>query len=122
MRYCRLLSIVLVALLAPSVWADDASSATPSESQVVKDTAVRQAQIRAEVERAQVQLSSIIDEFGRNGMGDAPDVKVLESVRDSVVKLSDEQMAQVLEVLDRAGRADPGDAARSDLTIAYGSQ
>src|SRR3954454_1354165 len=55
-------------------------------------------------------------------MGDAPDVKVLESVRDSVVKLSDEQMAQVLEVLDRAGRADPGDAARSDLTIAYGSQ
>jgi hypothetical protein len=85
-------------------------------------SSARQTRIRAETEKATADLSRIIDEFDRNGLGDEQDAKMLRAVRDTLTRLTDSQMEQVLALLDQARNARSDDAAKTHSASAFAEQ
>jgi len=106
-------------MTSAAAFAQDASN---SLSERATMSSARQARIRAETEKATADLSRIIDEFDRNGLGDEQDAKMLRAVRDTLKKLTDSQMEQVLALLDQARNAHSDDAAKTHSASAFAEQ
>lgn len=81
----------------------------------------KQQQIKATTKRVGEQLETVIGEFDRNGIT-GEDVKVLRAIRGVLDRLSEKEMATVIEFLQQSRTAtDPTVAARS-ATEAYSGQ
>ena len=84
------------------------------QTDVVRSQTQNQEQIRGETRKTAEDLSNIIAEFERNGLGDEADVQVLKAIRSVIGGLSDKEMAQVVSFLEAArGAADKGQALRN---------
>src|SRR5688572_31253169 len=82
---------------------------------------LKQQQIKTTTKRVGDQLESVIAEFERNGIT-GEDVKVLQAIRGVLDKLSDTDMAKVLDFLQQSrAAAEPADAAKT-ATEAYAGQ
>ena len=118
----RLLMILpgmtLICFFATPMPAQDDSDVAPR----VHQNAVDQSQVRAQLDKADGDFADLIDQFNRNGLGDSRDVTVLRAVRASLASLSRQQMAQVLQLLDQAGKSRDDNAVKSNLTEAYAQQ
>jgi hypothetical protein len=81
----------------------------------------KQQQIRTTTRRVGDQLEGVIAEFDRNGIS-GEDLKVLRAIRSVLDKLSEKDMAKVLDFLQRSHAAgDSSDATRT-ATEAYAGQ
>src|SRR5437764_13155100 len=92
-------AMTIVCLAAPSA---------PALDQRVRESERKQQIIRTQTQRIGEELTSIITEFENNGMGEGEDVKVLRAIKNVLGKLSDKEMARVIELLGAArGAEDP---------------
>ncbi|HKX61565.1 MAG TPA: hypothetical protein VJS65_06970, partial [Verrucomicrobiae bacterium] len=80
----------------------------------------KQQQLKATTKRVGDQLEIIIAEFDRNGIA-GEDVKVLRAIRSVLDKLSEQDMARVVEFLQRA-RSGGGAGLTQTATEAYAAQ
>ncbi len=109
---CAVASALLFAL------AGQAASPTGDR---LRQSQLKQQQIQRTTQRVGEQLSSIITEFDRNGIA-GEDVKVLRAIRGVIARLSDQDMAVVVALLQQAQLAGEDTAAKKDVTEAYASQ
>jgi hypothetical protein len=87
----------------------------------IRQGEAQQAQIKTEVQRATLDLTSIINELNRNGIG-GEDVKILAKIRDILGDLTAKDMATIIALLQEARNAtDPGQF-RGDATAAVVKQ
>jgi hypothetical protein len=107
-------------LVQPAISAPTA----PPIDQRVRDTERKQQMIRTQTQRLGEDLTSIITEFENNGMGDGEDVKVLRAIKGVLGRLSDKDMARVVELLGaaRAGNDNDPTKAKSKVAEAFGGQ
>lgn len=98
---------ILTALIAasPLVWADSVAS---QSNDGVRSVEIHQAQIKTQVQQAADDLTSIITELQRNGIG-GDDVAVLQNIHGNLDDLSASDMAKVIALLQQARAA--GDAS-----------
>src|SRR5690349_4512560 len=82
---------------------------------------LKQQQIRNTTKRVGDQLEAIIGEFDRNGIT-GEDVKVLRAIRGVLDKLSEKDMARVIEFLQQSRAATDPVASTRTATEAYASQ
>jgi len=111
--WMAVLSIVVAVALLPRLSA--ASTDRLLQSQL------KQQQIQRTTQRVSDQLSAIIEEFERNGIA-GEDVRVLRAIRSVLHRLSEKEMAQVIELLQQAQKAGSDDAAKKGVVEAYASQ
>jgi hypothetical protein len=113
------------ALASQALWgvlpAFSAPAATPALDQRVRESERKQQMIRTSTQRLGEDLSAIITEFENNGMGDGEDVKVLRAIKNVLGKLSDKEMARVIELLSSARGQDPT-KTRTTVAEAFGGQ
>ena len=98
---CRLRRITFaraVMLACSFTWALGPAFAVV-EPDRVRQSETRQQQIKQQTERATTELTSIITEFDRNGLGDGADVQVLKAIRTVLANLTDKDIAAVSEYL-----------------------
>ena len=101
--------------------ATSATSANAPANNYLQPELTKQQQIKSTTSRVGAQLEAIIAEFDRNGIT-GEDVKVLRAIRGVLDKLSEKDMAKVLEFLQQSRAAtDPATAAQS-ATEAYAGQ
>src|SRR5688500_11133348 len=82
---------------------------------------LKQQQIQRTTQRVGDQLSAIIGEFERNGIA-GEDVKVLRAIHMVLNRLSEQDMAQVVTLLQQAQKASDDNAAKKDVMEAYSGQ
>ena len=105
-------------LCAATLWSWMVSTAhaaepAPTANDGILQQELKQQQIKTTTKRVGDQLEAIIAEFDRNGIS-GEDVKVLRAIRGVLDKLSDKDMAKVLDFLQQSRVApDPTAAARS---------
>src|SRR5262245_60690388 len=97
-----------------------ADPATPTNSYLQSEV-TKQQQIRATTSKVGTQLEAIIAEFERNGIS-GEDVKVLQAIRGVLDKLSEKDMAKVVEFLQQSRAANDPVAANKSVTEAYAGQ
>jgi hypothetical protein len=98
-----------------------AGEAPPGVKIDLQQELLKQQQIKATTSRVGTQLETVIAEFDRNGIS-GEDVKVLRAIRGVLDKLSEKDMAKVLEYLRQSGQAaEPAQAAQT-ATEAYAGQ
>ena len=121
MKSATLLFLVLgtFGLLLRAVDAPAASS-TPANTYLQSEV-TKQQQIRATTSRVGTQLETIIAEFARNGIS-GEDVKVLHAIRGVLDKLSEKDMAKVIEFLQQSRAANDPLVAVKSATEAYAGQ
>src|SRR5258706_4685934 len=90
--------------------------AAPALDQRVRETERKQQLIRTSTQHIGEDLAAIITEFENNGMGDGEDVKVLRAIKGVLGKLSDKEMARVIELLGAARGGN--DAAQNKSKVA----
>jgi hypothetical protein len=98
-----------------------AAPATPGLDQRVRESERKQQMIRTSTQHIGEDLSAIITEFENNGMGDGEDVKVLRAIKNVLGKLSDKEMARVIELLG-AARGQDASKTRTTVAEAFGGQ
>ena len=110
------LLLTLACGIVPAIYAEDA---TPTER--IREGEAKQQQLRGDAERIVEQLDSMVDEYQRNQIG-GEEIKTLQTLRDSIAKLSVDEMKQVLDLLEKARAArDPGEA-KQRVADAYTDQ
>src|SRR5438477_9422794 len=92
-----------------------AAPAAPALDQRVRESERKQQIIRTQTQRIGEELTSIITEFENNGMGEGEDVKVLRAIKNVLGKLSDKEMARVIELLGAARGADDPTKTKSKV-------
>jgi hypothetical protein len=120
---CRLARLCLAAVLcsAPATPSPGAAPATIPGDAPFQQELFKQQQIQTTTKRVGDQLEGVISEFDRNGIS-GEDVKVLRAIREVLDKLSEKDMAMVLEYLQQSrGASDPAAATRS-ATEAFAGQ
>src|ERR1041384_4652788 len=111
-RLARLLPAILL-LNWPFSTACAAEAASNGTDTVLRQELLKQQQIKTTTKRVGDQLEAIIAEFDRNGIS-GEDVKVLHAIRGVLDKLSEKDMAKVLDYLQQSRAAtDPTTAART---------
>src|SRR5690349_5031641 len=70
--------------------------------QRVRESERKQQMIRTQTQRIGEELGAIIGEFENNGLGEGEDVKVLRAIKNVLGKLSDKEMARVIDLLGSA--------------------
>jgi hypothetical protein len=90
-------------------------------NQRVRESERRQQMIRTQTQRIGEELGAIIAEFDNNGLGQGEDVKVLRAIKNVLGKLSDKEMARIIELLG-AARGDDASTSRSKVAQAFGGQ
>jgi hypothetical protein len=116
---CLCLALVLAAAPAARSRGDEPKSG-PAEAPFQQEL-FKQQQIKTTTKRVGDQLEGVIAEFDRNGIS-GEDVKVLRAIRGVLDKLSEKDMAVVLEYLQQSRAAtDPAAATRS-ATEAFAGQ
>ncbi|MEI9897996.1 MAG: hypothetical protein WDN28_30105 [Chthoniobacter sp.] len=87
----------------------------------IRQGEARQQQLRGDAQKLVEQLDSMLDEYQRNALG-GEDTKTLQALRDSLAKLSVDEMKQVVDLLEKArGTSDAGEA-KQRVADAYSSQ
>src|SRR5436190_2318406 len=81
----------------------------------------KQQQLKSTTQRVASQLTSIIEEFQRNGI-EGEDVKVLRTIGGVLGRLSDKDMERVLGLLQQARSSDDPNASTRTATDAYAGQ
>jgi PAX-interacting protein 1 len=115
---------VAVALASQALWGAltvVSAPASPGLDQRVRESERKQQMIRTSTQRIGEDLSAIITEFENNGMGEGEDVKVLRAIKSVLGKLSDKEMARVIELLG-AARGQDSNKTRSTVAEAFGGQ
>src|SRR4051812_44270223 len=98
-----------------------AAPTVADSSERIRDGEVKQQQLRGEAQRLVEQLDSMLGEYERNGLA-GDETKTVQAVRDSLQKLSVDEMRQVVELLEKArGAITPGEA-KQRVSDAYTSQ
>jgi len=92
---------------------------TPAER--IRQGEARQQQLRGEAQKLVEQLDSMLDEYQRNALG-GEDTKTLQALRDSLAKLSVDEMKQVVDLLEKARAATDAGEAKQRVADAYSSQ
>src|ERR1700716_3083512 len=87
----------------------------------IRQGETQQAQIKTQVQRATDDLTSIIAELNRNGIG-GEDVKILSRIRDILGDLTAKDMATVISLLQEARGALDTSKFRGDVTQAVVNQ
>jgi hypothetical protein len=87
----------------------------------IRQGEAQQAQIKTEVQRATLDLTSIINELNRNGIG-GEDVKILAKIRDILGDLTAKDMATIIALLQEARNATDPNQFRGDATAAVVKQ
>ena len=96
-----------------------AAPAVPTE--LIRESEARQQQLRGDAQRLVEQLDSMLAEYERNGIG-GEEMNTVQAVRNTLEKLSAEEMKQVVDLLEKArGLSDPGEA-KKQVADAYTSQ
>lgn len=80
-----------------------------------------QQQLRSTTGRVGEQLSAIIDEFGRSGLG-GEDVQLLQSIRGLLGHLTEDDMGRVVTLLQQAREGGDGAGRRVQLMEAFSTQ
>src|SRR5436190_19050985 len=76
----------------------------------IRENEAKQQQLRGESQKLAEQLESMVGEYERNGLS-GDEVKTVQALRDSVQRLSVEEMRAVVELLEKARSArDSGEA------------
>jgi hypothetical protein len=78
--------------------------------------------IRTQTQRIGEELGAIIGEFENNGLGEGEDVKVLRAIKNVLGKLSDKEMARVIDLLGSARGGDDPTKAKAKVAEAFGGQ
>src|SRR5438105_11009360 len=94
----------------------------PAIDQRVRESERKQQIIRTQTQRIGDELTSIIAEFENNGMGQGEDVKVLRAIKNVLGKLSDKEMARVIDLLGAARGGDDAAKTKSKVAEAFGGQ
>ena len=115
--YCL---VALWSLDVASLIGADLSTATNTSAISAQDFA-KQQQIKATTKRVGDQLEGVIGEFDRNGIT-GEDVKVLRAIRGVLDRLSEKEMATVLEFLQQSRTASDSTVANRSATEAYAGQ
>lgn len=122
MQRCIAWLFCLVAL-----WSGSAATSCGAEAPAASSAGIsaqdlaKQQQIKATTKRVGEQLEGVIGDFDRNGIT-GEDVKVLRAIRSVLDRLSEKEMATVIEFLQQSrDTADPALANRS-ATEAYSGQ
>ena len=89
--------------------------------QRVRESERKQQMIRTQTQRIGEDLGAIINEFENNGLGEGEDVKVLRAIKSVLGKLSDKEMARIIELLG-AARGDDAAKSKSRVAEAFGGQ
>src|SRR5437879_1793854 len=87
----------------------------------IRQGETQQAQIKTQVQRATDDLTSIIAELNRNGIG-GEDVKILTKIRDILGDLTAKDMATVISLLQEARGAVDTTKFHGDVTQAVVNQ
>jgi len=122
-RSTRTLALA-AALASQALWGVVPAFAAPSAAPVdqrVRESERKQQMIRTSTQRLGDDLASIVTEFENNGMGDGEDVKVLRAIKSVLGKLSDKEMARVIELLGSA-RGQDANKNRATVAQAFGGQ
>src|SRR5690606_22330450 len=82
----------------------------------VRDSEVRQEQLRTQTQAIAAQIDSGILDFQKNGLTEGQDIDTLKGIRGVLGQLSDKQMSQVVQLLQQARSA--GDEGQSRQTVA----
>jgi len=95
---------------------------TDTSGERIREGEVRQEQLRGDAQKLVEQLDRMLDEYQRNGLGAGDEIQTLRALRDSLAKLSVEEMKQVVDLLGKArGIADTGEAKKR-VADAYADQ
>jgi hypothetical protein len=120
---CRVVRLCLAVVLwsLPTLRSHAAEAPANPPGTDFQQELFKQQQIKTTTKRVGDQLESVIAEFDRNGIS-GEDVKVLRAIRSVLDKLSEKDMAMVLEYLQQSRSAsDPAVAARN-ATDAFAGQ
>ena len=94
---------------------------TTDSSEQIREGQVKQQQLRGEAQRLVDQLDSMLGEYERNGLA-GDETKTVQAVRDSLQKLSVDEMKQVVDLLEKARGAATAGEAKQRVSDAYTSQ
>lgn len=97
----------------------NAEEATPAER--IREGEAKQQQLRGDAGRIVEQLDSMLDEYQRNQLG-GDEIKTLQALRDSLARLSVDEMKRVLDLLDQARAARDTGEAKQRVADAYTGQ
>jgi hypothetical protein len=110
------------AVIAAATFAPVSSFAAPArQSDTVRQGEAEQGQIKTQVQRATEDLTSIITELDRNGIG-GEDVKILVKIRDILGDLTAKDMAAVIALLQEARNSVDPSQFRTGVTQAVVNQ
>ena len=95
-------------IAAPALTSPAAGAPTAQQplDQRVRESERKQQMIRTQTTRIGEELGAIIGEFENNGLGEGEDVKVLRAIKNVLGKLSDKEMARVIDLLGSARGGD----------------
>ena len=113
--------LFVLALVCAFSWPVAAAENSSPRGDRLLQSELKQQQIQRTTQRVGDQLSSIIDEFERNGIT-GEDVKVLRAIRLVLGRLSEKEMTQVITLLQQAQKAPDDSNAKRDVTDAYSGQ
>ena len=95
-------------------------AAPPNDS--LRDTELRQRQIRANAQQVSDAITQLLADFDRNGLSVGEDVKILHAIRSVLGSLTDKEMEQIITLLQAARTAaDPATVQKNSLA-AFNSQ
>jgi len=109
----------LFLLVCGALSAARAEEATPTER--IREGEAKQQQLRGDAQRIVEQLDSMLDEYQRNQLGGA-EIKTLQALRDSLARLSVDEMKRVLDLLEKARAARDAGEAKQRVADAYTDQ
>lgn len=97
----------------------DVPAATANDA--LRDSAETQNRLKSQTQAVGAQVDAVLAEFDRNGItGD--DVNVLRAIRGVLGSLSEQQMQQVVDLLQKARSTGDADASRRNVTMAVVGQ
>lgn len=110
------LPILLLLGMAPYLAAE--TVVTPEN---IREGEAKQQQLRGDAQRLVAQLDGMIGEYERNGLG-GDEARTIQSLRDSLQKLSVEEMRRVVDLLEKARAANSAGEAKQRVSDAYTTQ
>ena len=113
-------ALVCVAAVLSAAQGAEPTRSSPKPGDLQQEM-LKQQQIKTTTSRVGTQLESVIAEFDRNGLS-GEDVKVLRAIRGVLDRLSEKDMAKVLEYLQQSRQAPDSATAAQNATDAYAGQ
>src|SRR3954454_3313703 len=77
-------------------------AAPPTNTERIRQAELDQARIKAQTQRVATELNVILAEFENAGLGNGEDARVLRAIRGHLDKLSADDMAKVVQLLQGA--------------------